>query len=45
MRRRRPEQRTILPDTKYNDLHVAKFINYLMYSGKKGVAEKFFIML
>ena len=42
MRRRRPEKRTILPDTKYNDLSVAKFINYIMESGKKGVAEKIF---
>ena len=42
MRRRRPETRTILPDTKYNDLAVAKFINYIMDSGKKGVAEKIF---
>ena len=42
MRRRRPERRTILPDTKYNDLAVAKFINYIMESGKKGVAEKIF---
>ena len=42
MRRRRPERRTILADTKYNDLAVAKFINYIMDSGKKGVAEKIF---
>ena len=42
MRRRRPEKRTILPDKKYDDLSVAKFINYIMYSGKKGVAEKIF---
>ena len=42
MRRRRPETRSILPDTKYNDLSVAKFINYIMESGKKGVAEKIF---
>ena len=42
MRRRRPEKRTILPDTKYDDLSVAKFINYIMESGKKGVAEKIF---
>ena len=42
MRRRRPERRVILPDTKYNDLAVAKFINYIMDSGKKGVAEKIF---
>ena len=42
MRRRRPEIRTILPDTKYNDMAVAKFINYILNSGKKGVAEKIF---
>ncbi len=42
MRRRRPEKRTILPDPVYSDLAVAKFINYLMTRGKKGVAEKIF---
>ena len=42
MRRRRPEKRLILPDPNYGDLSVAKFINYLMKDGKKGVAEKIF---
>ena len=42
MRRRRPEKRLILPDPTYKDLTVAKFINYLMKSGKKSVAEKIF---
>ena len=42
MRRRRPEKRTILPDPIYNDLVVAKFINYLMIGGKKSVAERIF---
>ena len=42
MRRRRPEKRTILPDPVYNDLSVAKFINFIMSRGKKGVAEKIF---
>ena len=42
MRRRRPEKRTILPDPIYNDLVVAKFINYIMVGGKKSVAEKIF---
>ena len=42
MRRRRPEKRIVLPDTKYNDLSVAKFINYIMENGKKGTAEKIF---
>ena len=40
MRRRRPEKREILPDPVFNDLSVAKFVNYLMQGGKKGVAEK-----
>ena len=42
MRRRRPEKREILPDPVYNDLSVAKFVNYVMERGKKGVAEKIF---
>jgi small subunit ribosomal protein S7 len=42
MRRRRPERRTILPDPVYHNVEVAKFINYLMKRGKKGVAEKIF---
>lgn len=42
MRRRRPEKREILPDPVYTDLAVAKFVNYVMKRGKKGVAEKIF---
>ena len=42
MRRRRPEKRTILPDPIFNDLVVAKFINYIMKQGKKSIAEKIF---
>ena len=42
MRRRRPEKRKILPDPVYNDKLVAKFVNYVMNEGKKGVAEKIF---
>ena len=42
MRRRRPERRQILPDPVYNDKMVAKFVNYIMNRGKKGVAEKIF---
>ncbi len=40
MRRRRPEKRKILKDPLYNDLVVAKFINYIMKDGKKSIAEK-----
>ena len=42
MRRRRPDKRKILPDPIYNDLEVAKFMNYLMLDGKKGIAEHIF---
>ena len=42
MRRRRPDKREILPDPIYNDLEVAKFMNYLMLDGKKGIAEHIF---
>ncbi|MFQ6604197.1 MAG: 30S ribosomal protein S7 [Fidelibacterota bacterium] len=42
MRRRRPEKRQILPDPVFQDLAVAKFVNYLMKRGKKGVAENIF---
>ena len=42
MRRRRPERRQILPDPVYNEKSVAKFVNYIMIGGKKGVAEKIF---
>ena len=40
MRRRRQEKRSINPDPKFNDLQVAKFMNYLLVGGKKGIAEK-----
>jgi small subunit ribosomal protein S7 len=39
-RRRVAEKRTILPDPKYKDQVLAKFINMVMRSGKKSVAEK-----
>ncbi len=42
MRRRRPEKRGILPDPVFNDLVVTKFVNNLMVSGKKCIAEKIF---
>ena len=39
-RRRVAEKREILPDPKYGDQVLAKFINMVMRSGKKSVAEK-----
>jgi len=41
-RRRRPAKRTILPDPKYGNIVVSKFINCMMLKGKKGVAEQAF---
>jgi small subunit ribosomal protein S7 len=38
-RRREIAKRTILPDPKYGDLRLAKFINTVMRSGKKSIAE------
>ena len=39
-RRRVPEKREILPDPKYANQTLAKFMNHVMVSGKKSVAEK-----
>ena len=39
-RRRVTAKRTILPDPKFGDEVLAKFINMIMESGKKSVAEK-----
>ena len=38
-RRRRPEKRVILPDPKFGDQVLSKFMNNLMLDGKKSVAE------
>jgi small subunit ribosomal protein S7 len=40
MRRRRPEKREILPDPKFGNVILAKFMNILMQDGKKSVAER-----
>jgi len=40
MRRKRATKREIIPDPKYNDLRLAKFINNLMQDGKKSIAQK-----
>ncbi len=40
MRRRRAPVREVLPDPIYNSKVVTKFINKLMWDGKKSVAEK-----
>ena len=38
-RRRRPEQREILPDPRFGDVVLSKFMNLVMVEGKKSVAE------
>ena len=38
-RRHRAQKREVLPDPKFGDLVVTKFMNYVMYEGKKAVAE------
>jgi len=38
-RRHRAEKRDILPDPKFGDVVLTKFVNSLMYDGKKSVAE------
>ncbi len=41
-RRSRPKKREAVPDRKYGNLLMAKFINKLMQKGKKSVAERIF---
>ncbi|WIY51518.1 30S ribosomal protein S7 [Devosia sp. YIM 151766] len=38
-RRHRAEKRDVIPDPKFGDLVVSKFMNYLMQDGKKSAAE------
>lgn len=41
-RRRRVQKREILPDPVYNDVVITKFLNKMMYDGKKSVAQAIF---
>lgn len=41
-RRHSAKERVLLPDAKYGNVTITKFINCLMYDGKKSVAEKAF---
>ncbi|MCH5243340.1 MAG: 30S ribosomal protein S7 [Lentimicrobiaceae bacterium] len=42
MRKTTPKKREILPDPKYNDVLVTKFINNIMLKGKKSIAHEIF---
>jgi small subunit ribosomal protein S7 len=41
-RRRRPETREILPDPLYNSTLAEKFVNSMMWQGKKQTAQRIF---
>ena len=40
MRRRKAQEKVILADPKYNSKIIAKFMNMVMFDGKKAIAEK-----
>ncbi len=42
MRKTKPKKRQILPDPVYGDKKVTKFVNHLMYDGKKSIAFEIF---
>lgn len=42
MRKAKPKKRIILPDPVYGDQKVSKFVNHLMYDGKKSVSYSIF---
>lgn len=42
MRKSTPKKRIILPDPKYNDVLVTKFVNNIMFEGKKNTAFTIF---
>jgi small subunit ribosomal protein S7 len=42
MRKAKPKKRVILPDPVYGDVKVTKFVNNLMYDGKKSIAYSIF---
>lgn len=42
MRKKQAKKRPLLPDPKFNDQLVTRFVNMMMYDGKKSVAFKIF---
>ena len=42
MRKSKPKKRIILPDPKFNDTLVTRFVNNVMYDGKKSTAYSIF---
>ena len=42
MRKAKPKKRIVLPDPVFSDVKVTKFVNHLMYDGKKSIAFTIF---
>ena len=42
MRKAKPKKRVIIPDPVFNDVNVSKFVNHLMYDGKKNTSFEIF---
>jgi len=42
MRKTKPKKRILLPDPKFNDILVTRFVNNMMYDGKKSIAYSIF---
>ncbi|MCI5647712.1 MAG: 30S ribosomal protein S7, partial [Bacteroidales bacterium] len=42
MRKAKPKKRQILPDPVFGDVKVSKFVNHLMYDGKKNISYEIF---
>lgn len=42
MRKAKPKKRIIIPDPKFGDVRVSKFVNHLMYDGKKNTSYTIF---
>ena len=42
MRKAKPKKRVILPDPVFNDQKVSKFVNHLMFDGKKATSYEIF---
>ena len=42
MRKAKPKKRMVLPDPVFNDVKVSKFVNHLMYDGKKNISYEIF---
>ena len=42
MRKAKPKKRVVLPDPVYGDQKVSKFVNHLMYDGKKNISYEIF---